>query len=136
MELQEIKRKASPVFERYGIARASVFGSFSRGDNTADSDIDIMVKLGTKMDLVQYIQFRDALVASLGRDVDLVTESSVSPHLKSYIIADLRPLYELRNSSIFASSLRAKRSNLELCLVTPRLPHQSTDSQRRKMRIS
>ncbi|MBI5798718.1 MAG: nucleotidyltransferase family protein [Candidatus Yonathbacteria bacterium] len=95
MELQEIKMKATPIFERYGITRASVFGSASRGESTPESDIDILVKLGTKMDLVQYIQFRDALAASLGRDVDVVTESSVSPYLKSYIASDLRPIYEL-----------------------------------------
>ncbi len=95
MELQEIKKKATPVFEHYGIARASVFGSAARGEHTPESDIDILVKLGDKMDLVRYIQFRDALAASLGRAVDVVTESSVSPYLKSYIAADLRPIYEL-----------------------------------------
>lgn len=94
MELQEIKRRATPIFEYYGISRASVFGSTSRGEGTEKSDIDILVKLGSKMDLVRYIQFRDALALSLGRDVDVVTESSVSPYLKPYIASDLQPIYE------------------------------------------
>lgn len=94
MELQEIKKRATPVFERYGITRASVFGSASRGESTAESDIDILVKLGAKMDLVRYIQFRDALTLSLGKDVDVVTESSVSPYLKPYIASDLQSIYE------------------------------------------
>ena len=93
MELQEIKKRAAPVFERYGIASASVFGSASRGESTPKSDIDILVKLGAKMDLVQYIQFREALALSLGKDVDVMTESSVSPYLKQYIASDLRPIY-------------------------------------------
>lgn len=94
MELQEIKKRATPVFERYGIARASLFGSASRGESTPGSDIDILVKLGTKMDLVRYIQFRDALALSLGKNVDIVTESSVSPYLKPYITSDLQAIYE------------------------------------------
>ncbi len=94
MEMQEIKEKATPVFKQYGIARASIFGSASRGDGTPESDIDILVKLGAKMDLVQYIQFRDALAMSLGRDVDVVTESSLSPYLEPYILNDLRSIYE------------------------------------------
>lgn len=93
MELQEIKKRATPIFERYGIARASVFGSASRGESTPESDIDILIKLGAKMDLVQYIQFREALALSLGKDIDVVTESSVSPYLKQYIANDLRPIY-------------------------------------------
>lgn len=94
MELQEIKNKTAPIFEHYGISRASVFGSVSRGESTPESDIDILVKLGTKMDLVRYIQFREALVMSLGKNVDVVTESGVSPYLKSYIASDLQPIYE------------------------------------------
>ncbi len=94
MELQEIKEKATPVFERYGIVRASVFGSVSRGESTPESDIDILVKLGTKMDLVQYIQFRDALTLSIGKEVDIMTESSVSPYLRPYIVNDLQSIYE------------------------------------------
>lgn len=93
MELQEIKRRATPVFKRYGIARASVFGSASRGESTPESDIDILVKLGAKMDLVQYIQFRKALASSLGKEVDVMTESSVSPYLKQYIANDLHSIY-------------------------------------------
>lgn len=94
MELQEIKKRATPVFEHYGIARASVFGSVSRGESTPKSDIDFLVKLGTKMDLVRYIQFRDALALSLGKEVDIVTESGVSPYLKPYIVSDLQSIYE------------------------------------------
>ena len=94
MELNEIKIKATPVFERYGIVRASVFGSVSRGDNTADSDIDILVKLGSKMDLVRYIQFRDSLSLSLGKIVDVVTESSMSPYLRPHIVDDLKTIYQ------------------------------------------
>lgn len=95
MELQEIKRRATPVFEHYGILRASVFGSASRGESTPESDVDILVKPGAKMDLVKYIQFRNALALSLEKDVDVVTESSVSPYLKPYIVADLKQIYEL-----------------------------------------
>jgi len=44
MELEEVRRRILPILKRYGIRRASVFGSFARGEERDDSDIDILVE--------------------------------------------------------------------------------------------
>ena len=45
MNVLDIQNKISPVLKEYGVKRAAVFGSVSRGDDGPRSDIDIMVSL-------------------------------------------------------------------------------------------
>ena len=44
MNIEEIKKKVLPVVKRYEVQKAAIFGSFVRGEQREDSDIDILVK--------------------------------------------------------------------------------------------
>ena len=91
----EIQEKITPIMEKYGIKRASVFGSVARGEDRADSDIDVLVELGDQsMGLFKYSRFVDELEESLGRKVDVVTK--INKFIKPYIIPDLKEIYERR----------------------------------------
>ena len=50
---QKVSRTISNYFKTQPVEKAWVFGSFSRGEERADSDIDIMITLipGTRMGL-------------------------------------------------------------------------------------
>ena len=39
MTLEELKQKTTPIFDKYRIKYAGVFGSFARGENKTDSDM-------------------------------------------------------------------------------------------------
>lgn len=74
--LEEIKRRLVPVFEKYRVKRAFLFGSYARGDATPESDIDIRVEKGDNDCLCglleesgMYLDLREAA----GREVDLLT---------------------------------------------------------------
>ena len=43
MTLEELQQKTKVIFDKYPIKYAGVFGSFARGEEKADSDIDIMI---------------------------------------------------------------------------------------------
>lgn len=45
MSIKEIRRKISPILEKYGVSKAGLFGSVVEGRATARSDIDLLVKL-------------------------------------------------------------------------------------------
>ena len=45
MNVEEIKRKVVPILRKYGVRRASLFGSAVRGEMRKDCDIDILVEL-------------------------------------------------------------------------------------------
>ncbi|MEK7200658.1 MAG: nucleotidyltransferase family protein [Patescibacteria group bacterium] len=94
MGIQEIKEKISPILEKYGIEKADIFGSFSRGEQTEKSDIDLMVRLGRPMGIFEFMGLKEDLMNTLGRDVDVVSEDSVDKFIKPYIIPDLKTVYE------------------------------------------
>lgn len=51
MEIEQIKTQVVPILRRHRIAKAGLFGSVVRGYADAQSDIDILVQLGSKMGL-------------------------------------------------------------------------------------
>ena len=94
MQILEIKGKISPILNKYGIKRAAVFGSVSRGEERPDSDIDLLVKLGDQpMGMLRYMRFIEEIEGALGRKVDLITEGS-DKFLKPYIARETKIIYE------------------------------------------
>jgi len=92
---QEIDIQAlKPLFAAGGVSYASVFGSFARGEATESSDIDLLVRLERPLSLLQLIRFERELSEHVGRDVDLVTEDSLSPLLRDEVMNDVRTIYE------------------------------------------
>jgi len=69
-----------------------VFGSYARNENKAESDLDLMVKLGKRINLLDFIGLEQELSEALGIKVDLVTEGSIDPLVKPYIEKDIKPL--------------------------------------------
>lgn len=94
MNVREIQNKISPVLKKYGIKRAAVFGSVSRGDDNPKSDVDIMVSLGKPMGMFAYMDLIREIEKKLDRKVDLVTENSINKFVRPYIQSDLKTIYE------------------------------------------
>lgn len=90
--LEEIREKAAPVFKKYGVRRARVFGSFARGEARPGSDIDLLIEYERSPGF-KYFSMREELKRRLGREVDLVTNESMNEFLRPYIMPDIRPLY-------------------------------------------
>ena len=94
MNVLEIQNKIRPILKEYGVKRAAVFGSVSRGDDNPKSDIDIMVSLGKPMGMFAYMSLIEEMEDKLGRKVDLVTENSINKFVRPYIQSDLKTIYE------------------------------------------
>jgi len=79
--------------------RISVFGSYARGEETAKSDIDLLVALKPShlrpvLGLFDFIRLEQELKKELGREVDLVTEEGLNSRRKPFIKRDRVVLYE------------------------------------------
>ena len=75
---------------RFGICAIGVFGSFSRDQANDQSDVDILVQFDAeKKTFDNFIETCFLLENVLGRKVELVTEESLSPYLKPYIMKEL-----------------------------------------------
>lgn len=88
MDLEEIKRKALPILEKYGVTRAGVFGSVVRGEATADSDIDILVEIERRMSLLDFAGLKIELEEALGRKVDLGEYAAIKLMIKDDILSE------------------------------------------------
>lgn len=79
--------------KKNNIGFLGVFGSVARGDNTPSSDIDLLVRFNKQVTLFDLSDIEDQFALALGKKVDLVTEASVHPYIKEYVLHDLKPLY-------------------------------------------
>lgn len=94
--IQSIKQKATPILKRYGVSRASLFGSIVRCEEKNESDIDILVEPPKGMTLFNFASMKLDLEKCLKKQVDVITYRSVHPLLKKYILADQKIIYEKR----------------------------------------
>jgi uncharacterized protein len=76
--------------------KIGVFGSFARGENNIQSDLDILVYLdwNNKVSLLDIIGAEQELSEILGVKVDLVTERSLNPLVRPYVEKDLKIIFE------------------------------------------
>lgn len=93
-----ITKTISEYFKTKPVEKAWLFGSFSRGEEQPDSDVDIMVSLtpGTSMGLAWCGMMCD-LEDRLGRRVDLVREGTLLPFAVESVNRDKILIYERAN---------------------------------------
>lgn len=87
-KILEIKREILPVLKKHGVIKASIFGSFSRGEARKGSDVDILVEFKSTPSLFGLGGLYNELEGRLGRKVDIVTYGSISKRLRPFIIGD------------------------------------------------
>ncbi|MBU2542154.1 nucleotidyltransferase domain-containing protein [Patescibacteria group bacterium] len=88
MTLQTIIKKAKPVLRQHNIKQAFVFGSYARGEQKKNSDLDLLIDPPKGMSLFDLLDLEQNLRDKLGIDVDVVTRRSVNAFLKPYIKKD------------------------------------------------
>lgn len=84
--LNTIKSNLTHIKE-FDVQRLALFGSFTRNEQTNDSDCDILVSF-RKNTFRAYIGLRDYLEGLLNTKVDLVCEDSIKEIIKPYILKD------------------------------------------------
>jgi predicted nucleotidyltransferase len=88
-QLFEIILRLEPEIRALGVIRLSVFGSFARGEDRPDSDVDILVQFskGSKT-FERFLALSELLESSLGRRIELVTTEALSPFIGPHILAE------------------------------------------------
>ena len=77
--------------------RIGIFGSASRGENSENSDIDILYQLREAVGLFNLVRIKDNLEEKLNKKVDLVSEKYINPKLKHSIMNDLNIIYNIND---------------------------------------
>ena len=92
---KNIKDKIRDYLKDKPIKKAYLFGSHSRDNAGNDSDIDILVELDHSKPIgLKFVKMQLDLQEMLQTKVDLITENSVSKHIRPYIDNDKDLIYE------------------------------------------
>ena len=85
-------------FATQPVLKAWLFGSYARGEQTPDSDVDLLVVFdeenGRKVSLLRHIGIALGLEDLLGKKVDLITEGTLLPFAKETADKDKVLIYE------------------------------------------
>jgi predicted nucleotidyltransferase len=78
--------------KQYGVSNVRIFGSFARGEQRKNSDIDLHIDMPKRMSLLDLCGLKIDLEDALHRKVDVVPDDSIKPLLRDRILAEARPL--------------------------------------------
>lgn len=86
-ELQSICRQSN-------ISYLGLFGSFARGEETENSDVDLLVKFNVPTGYFTLVDVQNTLQEYFNREVDLVTERAISKYMRPGIMREVKTLYQ------------------------------------------
>lgn len=95
-KLDEIKRileEYKPVMEEeFKVKEIGIFGSYVRGEQEEDSDIDILVEFFEPVGFFTFLDLEEYLKELLGIKVDLVSKKALKPTIGQYILQEMIPV--------------------------------------------
>jgi predicted nucleotidyltransferase len=84
--IKHLQRNKGYLYDRFGVIRIGVFGSFARGEYTSSSDIDMVVEMeGNRKNIHSFLQLKRYLEKETARKIDLGFEHSLKPIVKERI---------------------------------------------------
>jgi len=87
---QTLQDQKAYLTERYGVAEIGIFGSYVRGEQRADSDLDILVELErpARISLIDLVELELYLSDLLGIKVDLAIKKNLKPRIGERILQE------------------------------------------------
>ena len=97
LSLEFIRQVLAEYFADKPVQRVEIFGSYARGEATAESDVDLLL---TMTDYVgwNFLSYADELSERLGTKADVGT--GVSEYMMRYIKKDLITLYDIKQKAV------------------------------------
>ncbi len=86
---QQLKELKGNLTQQFHISEIGIFGSYVRGEQQADSDLDILVEFAEIPSLLKFINLKNYLTNCLGIKVDLVHKSGLKPKIGQRILIEV-----------------------------------------------
>ena len=90
--LAKIREMLPTLREQYHVRTLEVFGSFVRGEEKRNSDLDLLVTFEEIPTLFRFVALENQLSDILSVKVDLVMKDSLKPFIGKYILEEARPI--------------------------------------------
>lgn len=91
-ELQQYKSQILALCQKYHASNVRVFGSVARGDNQAESDIDLLIDMPSHISFLRLVALHQELFELLGKKVDIAIERNLPPLIKEQVLQDAKRL--------------------------------------------
>ncbi|MCP4108069.1 MAG: nucleotidyltransferase family protein [Desulfobacteraceae bacterium] len=89
-KITEILREKYPYLNsEYGVKRIGLFGSYAKGEQTEDSDIDIVAEFERPAGL-KFVEFAEYLEKTLGKKTDVLTPEGIKGIITERIAEDIK----------------------------------------------
>ncbi|TAD73592.1 MAG: DNA polymerase beta [Oscillatoriales cyanobacterium] len=87
--LRILAHQKSALLETYQITKLGLFGSYARGEQNDDSDVDVLVEYEQAPSLYRLLELRDDLSELLSIRVDVVTRNGLKARIKERVLAEV-----------------------------------------------
>lgn len=87
--INKLKEHKEELCKKYNIASIGIFGSYARGEETDDSDVDILVEYDITPGFFEFLDLEDELNNIFRKKVDLVTKPALKHLIKGHILNEV-----------------------------------------------
>ena len=89
-EIKElIQKHKDELREQYGLKEIGVFGSYVRGAQREDSDLDVLIEFEKPVGFVKFLKLENRLSELLGIKVEIVTKKALKPFIGKRILQEV-----------------------------------------------
>lgn len=86
---QQIQQHRAELENQFGVREIGLFGSYVKGEQGENSDVDILVELKKPVGFFKFLELEEYLEELLDLKVDLVTKNALKPTIGRYILEEL-----------------------------------------------
>jgi hypothetical protein len=86
---KKLEKQKSFIAERYKVKSIGIFGSYVRGEERKDGDIDILVEFSQPIGFFAFLDLEEYLTDLIGVKVDLVSKKALKPRIGKYILQEV-----------------------------------------------
>jgi predicted nucleotidyltransferase len=89
-EIRElIQNHKDELRQQYGLKEIGVFGSYVRGAQREDSDLDVLIEFEKPVGFVKFLKLENKLSELLGVKVEIVTKKALKPFIGKRILQEV-----------------------------------------------
>ncbi len=87
--LKILKDELPYLKEKYGIKKIGIFGSYSRGEQNIESDVDLLVEFERPIGFFRFLAVEDYIKERLGVKTELVTDDALKPRMRPHVLEEV-----------------------------------------------